>query len=133
MFDTHDFNQYLNAIQTRLDDYSDNMKSNQQKFDSMVDTLTQLVSSYKDTDKPETSTFSVIGPNTASPHLTDQPICEPYVKYLDNSIDDTVQGSLEAFIVKNEANFVTIGDCRDTLSLCGHPASMNLEVSFIYR
>lgn len=112
--DTSAFNSYLTDVQSRLDGYCVSMQTNQQQFDNMIKTLTDLVSSNSSTPASETTSVAMV-PNTQSPHTTDAVICEPYVQYSQNVVTDTVKDSLQTFIASNEAEFKTIGNCRDTL------------------
>ena len=115
-----EFNEYLSAMQTRLDNYCDTMSNNQQKFDSMVATLNKLVLSCNskpasNDDVDVVSTSGSMLPNTSSPHISQKTVCDPYVKYIDNAVSDDIKSSLLSFVSSSDSEFVRIGDNRDTL------------------
>ncbi len=112
--DTSTFDTYLTDVQTRLDGYCDTMQANQQRFDDMVKTLSDLVLA-SNTKPTSESSISPMMPNTQSPHASGGVLCDPYVRYTQDVITDTVKCSLETFIASNEAEFKTIGNCRDTM------------------
>ena len=120
--------QYVNLIQNRLDGFDKTIKSNQDNIKNMFNTLTQLVSSStssrsevvtscSDNNKLNNSTTPSPGmePNTASPHISAQPQCDPYVRYVKNAVTETMQNTLKTFVSDHEHQFVNIGGCRDTL------------------
>ena len=114
--DKNDFEKYLTDVQVRLDSYCSTMESNQTKFDDMVKVLSELVlpnnihtnaSASQPIQKP-------MEPNTVSPNTYTNVVCDPYVNYVEDAISESVDISLQAFIIENEAKFKTIGN-RDTL------------------
>ena len=87
---------YLHSMQTRLDDYDENMKLHQAKLESMVSSITDLVSSSVISNVCSSDTPP---PNTVSPHArTATPPCEPYVKYAKDAVPESMQESLNKFI-----------------------------------
>ena len=127
-----EFNEYLSSIQIRLNDYCDTINDNQQRFDSMVATLNQLITSCGDKPASNVSpsledtglspSSSAMAPNTASPHLSGASVCKPFVSYITNVLPDSLQTSLQTFIAGNESEFSNIGNSRDTLYFgeCGY-------------
>ena len=110
--DTSVYDEYLAGVQSRLSSYCDSMAANQQKFDTMVKTLSDLVLS---SSSPTSESTPAMTPNTESPHLSDQVLCDPYVFYHKDLIPETAKTSLLNFVAENEANFMNIGNSRDTL------------------
>lgn len=114
--DVGDFKDYLDNMQSKLDSYDAVMRTNQEQFDNMVINLTELVSASKTAPDISTSSPSTVLPNTVSPHARQsQPPCEPYVKYVQDAVPETLNQTLKAFVSDHESEFVNIGGCRDTL------------------
>ena len=112
--DTSSFDSYLSDVESRLTGYCNSLQTNHQKMDEMMKTLSELVLSTTGSSSSESTTPGMV-PNTSSPHVSDQKLCDPYVCYSKNVVPDTVKISLESFINDNEADFKTIGNCRDTV------------------
>ena len=99
MSDTSHFDNYLADVQSRMDGYCSTGQANQQKFDVMVKTLSDLVLSSN--SSPTSEPTPVMAPNTESPHFSDTVLCDPYVSYTNNLITDTYKHSLESIITEN--------------------------------
>ena len=112
--DTSAYEEYLASVQCRLDGYCDSMTANQQSLDTMIKTLSDLVSSSSSSSNLTESTPAMT-PNTESPHAVNQVLCEPYVWYTKDLIPESYKDSLVNFISANEADFKNIGGNRDTL------------------
>ena len=55
-------------------------------------------------------------PATSSPHIKEAtPICEPYVRYNENVVDEQLREKLLEFLKDKSDEFSTVGDCRDVL------------------
>ena len=111
--DTESFNTYLNDVQSKLNDYSNTLLANQQRYDEMFKSLSNLILEHNLHPTLEPTSPAMV-PNTSSPHATSKVPCEPYVRYTQDAITDNLKSSLESFISDNESEFKTIG-CRDTM------------------
>ena len=59
---------------------------------------------------------NIVVPNTVSPHAHEvKPVCDPYVKYVDNAISADLKDRLITFMDENDSKFKSIGGCRDTI------------------
>ena len=113
--DTRNFDKYLTDVEKRLNSYSDFMENSRNKFDGMVESLSELISVNSNRPVSENPSSPAMVPNTQSPLSSDTILCNPYVIYSPNAINDTVKHSLEEFISANENDFKNIGNSRDTL------------------
>ena len=113
--DTRNFDKYLTDVEKRLNSYSDFMENSRSQFDGMVKSLSELISVNSNRPVSENPSSPAMVPNTQSPLSSDTILCNPYVIYSPNAINDTVKHSLEEFISANENDFKNIGNSRDTL------------------
>ena len=111
-----DFNQFLDCIQTKLDSYTETMQSHQERFEQMFSSIQGLVSSSSNLIPSVSNPGVFVTPNTESPHLGEElPPCEPFVKFVEDAVPESIQNSLKMFLSENSNQFVNIGGCRDTL------------------
>ena len=110
-----EFKQYVDNMQSKLENYDTILQSNQQQFDTMYKTLTELV--HSTTKSPHTTApNTTLGPNTTSPHAEPpQPPCSPYVTYVKDAVSETLIQSIRTFVTEKQEELVNIGGCRDTM------------------
>ena len=89
-----EFKQYVDNMQSKLENYDTILQSNQQQFDTMYKTLTELV--HSTTKSPHTTApNTTLGPNTTSPHAEPpQPPCSPYVTYVKDAVSEPLIQSI---------------------------------------
>jgi alkylated DNA repair dioxygenase AlkB len=121
---------YLRDVQKRLEDFNENMMANQTKFDQMVGTLEQLVTSTNRSPKrppsahtnrsptrtPGSSTLPNTTAATPGSHTAKAPP-EPYVKHVDDGVNEDIQNTLRDFLELNKDKLSPEGSAhtRDTL------------------
>ena len=109
------------AILEKLSDlgkHLDSLSTDNTNFKNDVKNILQdlkTTSSFSQSNESNKSPIKV-SPNTESPHYGPaKPVCEPYISYERDVVDEELKGKLFEFVQENESNFKSVGGNRDCI------------------